>query len=210
MKLQSSVIGAYDDLYAATEELWPRRPGRMVAVAAEITRPGRCLDLGCGDGRNLVYLEEAGWIVDGVDISSLAMTALRRRLVRTGVTARGSLCIADAASSSFEREAYNLVLAYGLYHCLDDDRLARVNELVWDALRPGGLVAFASFDDKLAVPEAHGTGPLYLRSARTLRQLFARYHAIQVNSGIITESHEPLIGEHQHSLMWALIQKPPR
>ena len=71
--------GPYDRLYASRELLWSDEPGRMVKLAIERMDPARALDLGCGDGRNALSLEKAGWTVDGFDISEIAIRRARQR-----------------------------------------------------------------------------------------------------------------------------------
>src|SRR6185312_13451966 len=41
--------------------------------------PGRALDLGCGTGRNALYLARAGWETVGVDMVGYAVEVARRK-----------------------------------------------------------------------------------------------------------------------------------
>ncbi|MCC6362293.1 MAG: class I SAM-dependent methyltransferase [Bryobacterales bacterium] len=52
-----------------------REPSRVLvdALSEQTLRPGSALDLGCGEGRNLLYLTERGWTVTGVDLSEVAV-----------------------------------------------------------------------------------------------------------------------------------------
>jgi hypothetical protein len=53
--------GPYHALYRSRDILWRGRAGRMVIKANEFaTAPGKALDIGCGDGKDILYLEEAG------------------------------------------------------------------------------------------------------------------------------------------------------
>jgi SAM-dependent methyltransferase len=60
----------WDDRYAASADLeWGAEPNRWVAGALADLPPGRALDLGCGEGRNALWLARRGWTVTAVDFS---------------------------------------------------------------------------------------------------------------------------------------------
>jgi SAM-dependent methyltransferase len=56
---------------------------RLVELAEGIHElpPGRALDLGCGAGRNNLYLARHGWNVIGIDMLGRAVDAARSRAV---------------------------------------------------------------------------------------------------------------------------------
>lgn len=67
---------AWEERYTASERIWS---GRVNAVLAEIAaglEPGAALDLGCGEGADVIWLAERGWRAAGVDVSA---TAVQRR-----------------------------------------------------------------------------------------------------------------------------------
>jgi 2-polyprenyl-3-methyl-5-hydroxy-6-metoxy-1,4-benzoquinol methylase len=47
--------------------------------------PGRVLDLGCGPGRNAIYLASLGFDVDAIDLSATAIAWARERAEEAGV-----------------------------------------------------------------------------------------------------------------------------
>jgi SAM-dependent methyltransferase len=198
----------YDHLYCCTDLLWPAKPGRMVRRAAEHLSAGRALDLGCGDGKNLIFLERLGWHVDAVDISGLALAAAQRRLATEHMRLRGKLWRADAVHVKVHPESYDLVIAYGLYHCLDDERVLALQAVVSSCLRPGGLFAFAAFNDELPLPSTHFSMPVYLRARDHIFSIASGWQTCAHEVGTIRECHLPVLAEHEHSLTWALLRKP--
>lgn len=199
--------GPYDDLYRGTYMLWPARPGRMVNRAHSELGAGRALDLGCGDGKNLLYLEKLGWIVDGIDISRIAIDGASRRLHDASHAQKGQLLCGDAANVNICANAYDLVIAYGLYHCLDDRALSVVHGRAKRALKRGGLFAFACFNDDLPVPNGHLTGATFLRPANHIDRLCRGWRTLSSERGLLHENHLPLVGEHVHAMTWALLEK---
>ena len=59
-------------------EPFPDAPAEwLVAHEALLPGGGRALDVACGDGRNAVYLAQLGYMVDAIDVSDVAIGALR-------------------------------------------------------------------------------------------------------------------------------------
>lgn len=75
----------WDARYAASELVWSGEPNRFVEAEVADLVPGQALDLGCGEGRNAIWLADRGWRVRAVDFSSVALTKARRLADRRGV-----------------------------------------------------------------------------------------------------------------------------
>ena len=58
---------------------------RLLAETAACGQPGRALDLGTGSGYVGIYLAQAGWQVDAVDVSPRALELARRNAELNGV-----------------------------------------------------------------------------------------------------------------------------
>jgi tellurite methyltransferase len=67
---------------------FPDRPSEWLAEnrALLVGPPGRrALDVACGDGRNAVFLAQLGFTVDAVDVSDVAVSALRGAALERGL-----------------------------------------------------------------------------------------------------------------------------
>jgi SAM-dependent methyltransferase len=66
---------------------WRDVPGtwRPLLEGATAQEPGRALDVGCGTGRDAVYLTKQGWRVTGVDFAEEALSKARQRASDEGV-----------------------------------------------------------------------------------------------------------------------------
>lgn len=205
--------GPYHELYAGAETLlWPGRAGRMVRKAVErLPSPGLALDIGCGDGKDIVFLEDHGWTATGIDIASRAIDGTKRRIAEhfgSGHSSLANISRFDAVRYDYPDAQYDLVVAYGLYHCLDDEALAIVHRGAVRALKSGGLFAFATFNDLLPIPDGHRTGDLILRPADHIFQITnGDFELLDSQIGEISEEHYPMVAKHKHSLTWALLKK---
>jgi len=92
---------AWDARYAAEASegfVWTTTPNQFVVAEVEGLRPGRALDLACGEGRNAVWLAEAGWDVTGVDFSAAGLNKAARHAAANGVGDRCRWVMADATT----------------------------------------------------------------------------------------------------------------
>jgi SAM-dependent methyltransferase len=105
--------------------------------------PGRVLELGCGNGRNAVFLAQKGCRVDAVDFSSKAIGWATERAAAAGAAVRFQCCsVFDAA---FTAGSYDLVYDCGCFHHLPPHRRKDYVDLVARALRPDGSYGLVCF-----------------------------------------------------------------
>ncbi|MEM9133949.1 MAG: class I SAM-dependent methyltransferase [Actinomycetota bacterium] len=64
---------AWDDRYRVADYIWTDRANTFVERHVVDHRPGRAVDLACGEGRNAVWLAVNGWAVTAVDFSAVAL-----------------------------------------------------------------------------------------------------------------------------------------
>jgi SAM-dependent methyltransferase len=76
----------WDRRYA--EHPWPSEPDQALVELVEPLAPGAALDLGCGPGRNAIWLARQGWDVTGVDASAVGLAQATRRAADEGVSIR--------------------------------------------------------------------------------------------------------------------------
>jgi SAM-dependent methyltransferase len=103
-------------------ELWSRMVGGergRSTLVREYVRPisgARILDLGCGPGELLEFLPESVSYV-GVDLSEDYIGRARERFGK-----RAEFYVGDATSINRDLGDFDLVLAFGVLHHLDDDQ----------------------------------------------------------------------------------------
>ena len=104
---------------------------------------GRALDLGCGHGRNAVFLARHGFQVEGLDLSATALRWAQERAVDAGVdvTWRNE----SVFDATFTAGGYALVHDSGCFHHIAPHRREQYVDLVVRALRPGGWFTLTTF-----------------------------------------------------------------
>jgi SAM-dependent methyltransferase len=141
----------WEEHYGERDRIWSGRVNARLAEVASTLKPGRALDLGCGEGADALWLAEHGWHVVAVDISE---TALRR--AAADADARGLGDRVDFGqhdlSDSFPDGVFDLVSAQFLHSMVELDRPRILNRAA-DAVRPGGLLVIVD----------HGAAPPWSR-----------------------------------------------
>lgn len=145
----------WDERYAGADLVWSATPNQFVAAELADLRPGRALDVACGEGRNALWLAERGWQVTAVDFSRVALEKARALQDRhpDGRDLHVDWVRGDVLTYDIGRASYDLVvLAY--LQLVADERRTAVRR-AFGALRPGGTFFLVAHD---ATNLAEGTG----------------------------------------------------
>ena len=135
---------------------WDREavPTRIVEVVHERSSTGLALDLGCGTGRDAVYLAERGWTVTGIDGVKQAIDAARERSRGAGVDVNWILGDVTQLETLDLEESFDFVLDRGCFHALSDSARERCAQGVTSRASPGARLLMFAFQ-----PRTLGLGP---------------------------------------------------
>lgn len=108
----------------------------------------RALDLGCGTGRNAIYLAENGWDVTGVELIGKAIRAARRNAAAAGVAVRFIHGDASRLSDYGVGEGFDLIVDSFCYHAIHSSSRESYAEQLTSVANVGALLLVAAFDDQ--------------------------------------------------------------
>jgi SAM-dependent methyltransferase len=106
---------------------------------------GRCLDLGCGTGTDTIYLATHGWDVTGVDTVPKALAIARRDASAAGVAPHFVQGDVTRLHDLGVGDGYTLILDFGCFHTLPDDRRPAYVTSVSHAAAPGATLLLSGF-----------------------------------------------------------------
>lgn len=158
----------WEERYGQKDRIWSGRVNPVMAATVEPLKPGRALDLGCGEGGDAVWLARQGWLVTGVDISATALERAAAHLADAGLADRVTLERHDLVHGFPEGE-FDLVSAQFLQSPIDfpHDQVLRQAA---SAVAPGGLLLIV--DHGAAPPwsdHAHAEFPTAQETFESLR-----------------------------------------
>ncbi len=132
------VKAQWEARYGERERVWSGRVNPWLAEVAGPLPPGRALDLGCGEGADVLWLAEKGWQALGVDISETALSRADEEAARRGVVDRVRLQQMNL-SEDFPEGTFDLVSAQFLQSFVHLDR-ERIFAAAARAVAPGGVL----------------------------------------------------------------------
>lgn len=147
-----------------TDKYGLTRTHSEVVHAATIVKPGKTLDLGCGNGRNSLYLAANGYDVTAWDKNPMSIQNLQSIGEAEGL---GNLqaAITDLNTLSFDGE-YDFILSTVVMMFLEANTIPRLIDNMQRCTKPGGynlIVAAMDTDDfpcTVGFPFAFKTGEL--------------------------------------------------
>ncbi|MEF9913538.1 class I SAM-dependent methyltransferase [Streptomyces sp. P5-A9] len=128
----------WDDRYRESDRIWSGNPNVVLVREVEDLKPGRALDLGCGEGADAVWLARTGWQVTATDISRVALERAAVHAADAGVADRVDWQWHDLGVSFPEGE-YDLVSAQFL-HSMGDLPREEILRRAAGAVAPGGVL----------------------------------------------------------------------
>ena len=125
--------------YSGTERMWSGRANAALVDAASDVAPGRSLDLGCGEGADVIWLATRGWRAEGVDLSPTAIDRAQESAADAEVADAafhvGDLLTWDGAQAC----TYDLVTTFFL-HTRDSSERQGLLRKASEFVAPGGLL----------------------------------------------------------------------
>jgi cyclopropane fatty-acyl-phospholipid synthase-like methyltransferase len=184
-------------------------PGKFVRNIPSLVHSGRVLDLGAGEGKNAIYLAQHGFDVLAVDCSRFALANFRRRLTGLSEEVSRRIEIVEADVTRFQPNGnFDVVVAYGLLHCLADcDAIRRVVSVMQSCTTLGGINVLVSFTDLLPVPPEQDYLEPTLLPEGVLESLYEGWEILGSENDVITETHPTSDAPHSHSLCRLLARK---
>lgn len=134
----------WDEIYRGRERSRQGEPHPYVRGVLASARPGRALELGCGDGVTAIWLAAHGWTVTAVDVSRAALDAAAEHAERSGVSSRITWQRADLADWT-THETFDLVTALFLHTPLELDAPAVLARAAAATRRGGTLLTVGHY-----------------------------------------------------------------
>lgn len=196
--------GGYESGYQQCPCFWGDKPGSLVSRFATLMPLSgkRVLDAGCGEGKNAAFLAKQGCSVDAVDVSALAIANGKTHWPDVQSV---NWIVKDVQAflrdTTYQDVRYDAVIAYGIFHCLED--MATVREVIEELRRrttPLGHHLVCAFNSRYQDLSAHPDLTPTLLTHDAYLALYANDELLFVSDENLTETHPHNGIRHTHSM----------
>ena len=163
----------WDERYAGSTRVWSGQPNQRLVEQVSALAPGRALDIGCGEGADVVWLAKQGWEVTGVDVSQVALDRAAQHAADEGVADRTEWLRADLVGGGTEVAPLpgDMDLVTSHYMHAPQDVFEATYAAMAAAVRPGGTLLVVGHH-----PDDAHTG---LRNERLTHLLFSQQRVVE-------------------------------
>ncbi|WP_368266432.1 class I SAM-dependent methyltransferase [Corynebacterium ulcerans] len=199
-----------DDIYTdSAGPVWSGNPNSsLVAVIQELdlnASPSQSLDVGCGEGADVLWLAEHGWKAVGVDPSEIAISRAIAAATERGIAADFEVAKLPDNSGTAQalQERYGLVTGFYI-PVKGDEGLAAITSLV----APGGYLVLVHHDFEEMIATGHQSPDVlkdYLFPSHIAEMLSASQWTIVINES--RERHVATGLGHGHTLDNVLVAR---
>lgn len=131
----------WDDRYSKPGFAYGDQPNEFLAANFAAICPGPVIDLGCGEGRNAVFLAEQGYEVTAVDQSAAGLQKAQRLAAERGVSI--TTVQADLAKLAIEPGHWSGIVS--IFCHLPPELRRSLYASVVRGLRPGGVLLVEAY-----------------------------------------------------------------
>ena len=173
----------WNERYSQAFEPFAGAPATWLAQhEALLSGGGRALDVACGNGRNAAYLARRGYDVDAIDVSDVAIDALRDAAREHGLAITPA--VVDLEHEPLPAGPYDVIVTMNF---LQRDLFGPLR----DALAPRGLLFYETLGKSHVEDLGHSFNPDYLLDRGELLRAFEGLEIVDHREGVTERAGGP-------------------
>jgi tellurite methyltransferase len=173
-------------------------------VAMQLPPAASVLDLGCGEGRNAIFLAECGFRVTAVDISEAGIRKLNALARERQLDIRSE--VADMRTYRFP-DMFDLIVSHGCLHLVERESWQQVIPRFKAHTSPGGYNVVVVFTDTIPPPDDLKAFCLGLFREKELFSMYSDWEVVLQQSYTLQDQH-PGGPSHTHPINKLVAKKP--
>jgi tellurite methyltransferase len=163
------------------------QPSSDILMLAKRLRQGSTvLDIGCGEGRNSLYLASIGCDVDAFDISPYGISKLKH--IATSNHIKINAWVQDLITYEFDK-LYDLIICYGVLHLIDKKESLKVINNIKQHTKTDGFNSIFAFTNYIPMEGDNYPFVKSLFDEGELKLPYLDWNVISYNSTLFKDQH---------------------
>jgi tellurite methyltransferase len=139
------MVKSYDKEYQTEKLLWGSEPSIVAKELLNHRKEGSVLDIGMGEGRDVLFLAEKGFKVTGIDLSKVAVNKCLDLSEKNNLDV--DLLVGDYLDY-YPKNRFNIIISNCTLHLLDQKDVPRAIIKMKKMTRNNGLNIISVFSEK--------------------------------------------------------------
>ena len=135
----------YNKLYKKNKNVWGDQPNKWLEMIWQDVDPGSfVLDLGCGQGRDSVFLAKKNFKIIAVDSAQTGIDDLYKSIDENNLDNIQAIC-QKVEDFEIEKDKYSIINARNVFQFLDKNDVLKIITNIKSNLKPDGFVVINGF-----------------------------------------------------------------
>ena len=153
---RSPILSDYETRYKTGDYYWGVQPNRFcyeIMQRMPPVKPLKVLDIGCGEGKDAVFLARNGYIVTAFDLTDTGIEKGKALAEKCGTY----VDFFKANLNDYRlTEDYDIIFSSGVFHFIKPELREEITANLKEHTKPGGLHTLNVFVDKPFIKEGEG------------------------------------------------------
>ena len=199
----------YNEIYQKNNAVWGDDPNPLLKMIFDrVDIPASFLDLGCGQGRDSIFMLKNGFNVISVDESYEGVDKILEIVKNNQLFKdRINLFCLDVKDFDIKKNEFSIINVYNLFHFMKKEDVLLIIEKIRKGLISGGYIVLSGFLKTNSVSQKKQNDKGFFQEGE-LKKLFFDFDMIFYEEKVIDDpGHSVCPNPHQHYIVKMVTQK---
>ncbi len=199
----------YNQIYK-NNNVWGEQPNELLQrIYSQLNISANFLDLGCGQGRDSLFMLKNGFKVDAIDNSREGINKIKEFVQSNNLpVANINLFCSDIRNFNILKNKYDIINAFNSLQFLPKKEALKIIINIKSDIKNNGYIIISGFTTDDPLYKKMNNGKRCFFELQELKNIFFDFHIIEYKEKIIEDKGHPGSPEpHQHGVVKIIAQK---